>query len=137
MYGMRCGRKMCGIMLLAVLLSFFCAMQERADVLQVYSERADARDMIRAVRLFTAETGAETCLLKADGRMEYEGLPEERVTRVAQARFLMAVCLLLFIFRNVCALVLRRFDCRSIVLWENIVYIHRTDGEKGKDLPYT
>ena len=72
-----------------------------------------------------------------DGMMEHEGLPEQRMTRVAQTRFLMAVCLLLFILRSVFGIVLRRFDCRRIVLWENIVYIHRTDDEKGKVLLYT
>lgn len=136
-YGMRCGRIMRGIMLLAVLLSFFCAMQGRAHALQAYSEWEDGRDTIRAVRLFTPEAGSETYLLNMDGVMEHEGLPEQRMTRVVQTRFLMAVCLLLFILRSVFGLVLRRFDCRRIVLWENIVYIHRTDGEKGKVLLYT
>lgn len=48
-------------------------------------------------------------------------------------RYLTLICLLLLFLYMVFHRMLKKFWHRMIILWENIYYIHRVDGKKGKN----
>ncbi len=134
-------KKMIGIMIAVVLLSFFGATQEKmpvntaAELLGAELCGTDAADNGIAGTRETPDRG--TRITAAKSMLDEAVTREQKTTRVMPIRFIAVVCMLLCAMWVVCRITIRRFGCRMIDLWENIIYIHQIDGAKGNVLLYT
>lgn len=59
---------------------------------------------------------------------------EHQEPRILQVRFWAVMSLMFLSVCVICRILIRRFGCRMIELWQNIYYIHQVDGKKGKRL---
>lgn len=132
----RACKKMVGIMLAVILLSFFGAIQEKMPV-NTETELLGAESCVTD----TADNGiadvGETRITAAKSMPQEAVIREQKTIRVMPIRFITVVCMLFCAIWVVYRIAMRRFGCRMIDLWENIIYIHKTDGAKGESLLYT
>lgn len=89
-----------------------------------------------AMNLHGADCRPEACTdnISAARIMLDEIATREQQPRILLARFLAVVSLLILFVRVICKLLIRRYGCHMIDLWQNIYYIHLVDGKKGKRL---
>lgn len=136
----RNNRKLIGMILAVVLLSFFCTVQERLPGNLQSTEAAACRPAADGTHVSengeNAAAQGGTKLVSALRGMDDVAVWEQKTVRVLAVRFLPAAELLLSVIWIVCCIAIWRFGFRQIVLWRNITYIHRTDGEKGNVLLY-
>lgn len=59
---------------------------------------------------------------------------EQHAPRVLIGRFLAVMLMLILFVHMICVILMRRYGCHMIDLWENIYYIHLVDGKK--DAPF-
>lgn len=59
---------------------------------------------------------------------------EQQTLRILIGRFLAEMLVLVWLVHLICGILMRRYGCRMIDLWENIYYIHLVDGKK--DAPF-
>lgn len=59
---------------------------------------------------------------------------EQHAPRILIGRFLAVMLVLILFVHVICGIVMRRYGCHMIDLWENINYIHLVDGKK--DAPF-
>ena len=134
-------KKMIGIMIAVVLLSFFGATQEKLPVntvVETLSAEQCATDVVDNRIAGTGEIPDRGTRITAAKSMLDEAVTrEQKTTRVMPIRFLAVVCMLLCAIWVVYRITIRRFGCRMIDLWENIIYINQIDGAKGNVLLYT
>ena len=100
----------CCLMAMALLLSFFYVVPDPAG---------------------RAERGnAAACV--ADGQAALTGeMREQAGMRSLLSKLLAVVVWVMLLVCVVCRILSRRYGCRMIYHWENIYYIHQTDGKKG------
>lgn len=137
----RACKKMVGIMLAVILLSFFGAIQEKmpvnteTELLGAESCVADTAD--NGIADAGKRPAGETRITAAKSMPQEAVIREQKTIRVMPIRFLAVVCMLLCAIWVVYRITIWRFGCRMIDLWENIIYIHQIDGAKGNVLLYT
>lgn len=59
---------------------------------------------------------------------------EQHAPRILIVRFLAVMSILILFVHVICGILMRRYGCHMIELWENIYYIHLIDGKK--DAPF-
>lgn len=59
---------------------------------------------------------------------------EQHAPRILIVRFLAVMSMQLLLIHMICGILMRRYGCHMIDLWENIYYIHLVDGKK--DAPF-
>lgn len=127
-------KKMVGIVIAVVLLSFFGAIQERlpvntaAELLGAEQCAVDAAD--NRIAGTGEKTDRGTRITAAKSMLDEVVTREQKTTRVMPIRFIAVVCMFLCAIWVVYRITIRRFSCRMIDLWENIIYIHQIDGAK-------
>lgn len=134
-------KKIAGIMLAAILLTFFSVIQEKLPVNTVdemleteWGISYAAGDEIAGAREMP---GRETEITTPKSILDEVVARGQKPVHVMTIRFIAVVCTLFCAIRVVYRIAIRRFGCRMIALWENILYIHQIDGSKGNDLLYT
>lgn len=134
-------KKMAGIMLAVILLTFFGVIQEKLPVDTVV-ETVDAEQSVTgAAKNEIADAheipDEETRITASKSTLDEVVTREQKTEHVISIRFIAVMCTLFCAIQVVYRITLRRFGCRMIALWENILYIHQIDGAKGNDLLYT
>lgn len=141
MLDIRSCKKMIGILIAVVLLSFFGVVQEKMPVntaAEMLGTRQCATYILENESADVAEIPDRgTRITTAKSMLDEVMMRQQRTTRVIQIRFIAVVCMLLCAIWVVYRITIRRFGCLMIDLWENITYIHQIDGAKGKGLLYT
>ncbi len=134
-------KKIVGILLAAVLLTFFCTIQEKLPVNMASVITGAEQGTADAADDAAADAGEMTHrgvrITASERRVDEAVTNEQKTVRVMQIRFIALVCVLLRVIRVLYRITIRRFGCRRIALWKNIFYIHQIDGAKGNDLLYT
>lgn len=134
-------KKMAGIMLAVILLTFFGVIQEKLPVNTVVEMFGAEQSITDAAEDEIASAckmpDRETRITASKTTLDEVVTREQKTVHVMPIRFIAVVCALFCAIRVVYRITIRRFGCRMIALWENILYIHQIDGAKGNDLLYT
>lgn len=127
--------RLVGIMLAVILLSFFGATQEKLPgntIVRMSEAESGGTDTVITVATDAGKASdCETKIIAIKGMLDDVVMSEQKTVHVMPIRFIAVVCALLCAIWIVYCIAIRRFGGRMIALWENIVYIHQIDGEKG------
>lgn len=120
------------------------ASEELTDADGIYKEQnlSDLSGMAgsvisNAMTLHGAADRPEACpgnLSAARTMLDEIAAREQQAPRILLVRFLAVAALLILCVRVICRLLIRRYGCHMIKVWQNIYYIHQVDGKKGKRL---
>lgn len=132
MDGIRIHKRKNGIMLLVLLLSFFCVMHNGRD--EYLTHGGDEWEQSVSAADGTEVSRGTEWLLEGQYHFGDEYRTPPRVTGTPDVWCFFAETLLYGTLFGGMALMIRRFSGRMIILWKNIVYIHQTDGKKGNAL---
>ena len=128
-----------GVMLVMILLSFFSTAKERISGFAEYTISTHAGcigcEEERIYQQASARPAAR--IVDAKDTLDDVIMREQKTVRSIVVRFLVIVLVLFYVIRAVYRMTIRRFGCHMIILWENICYIHKVDGEKENRLLYT
>lgn len=128
-------RKLIGIMLALILLSFFDV--ERQDVsAQTLPETSYIEHNENEVILTCAKqlpSGVDK-FVPVENKADELITREEKPSHTSLVRFIAVVTVLVFAIQVVYHATLHRYGCHMIEVWESIIYIHQMDGKKKEGL---
>lgn len=128
-------RKLIGIMLALILLSFFDV--ERQDVsAQTLPEASYIEHSEKEVMLTCAKqlpSGVDK-FVPVENKTDKLITREEKPSHAPLVRFIAVVTVLFFAIQVVYHATIHRYGCHMIDVWENIIYIHQMDGKKKEGL---
>lgn len=123
-----------GLLGVLVLLSFLHAAPAFAQSL------ADIAPENRTIDLATISAGDKNLPSGMDSISLVKKAVEDIVTREQNQnqtrtlliRFVAIVFILILVVCVICRILIRRYGCHMIEVWQNIYYIHQVDGKKGE-----
>lgn len=145
----------CCLMAMVLLLSFFyvvpdsagttkqtgeagCVAEEQSALTGKMRQEGSGQNMIAAQTLLEArDAKPDACqdtFTMIHSVLDEVVMREQAGMRSLLTKLLAVVMWVMLLVCVVCRILSRRYGCRMIHHWENIYYIHQTDGKKGDGL---
>lgn len=125
-------KKLIGIILALILLSFFDATRQDVSAHTAHIVTVVEHGNGNAVLLATADNAPSGIdkFVAVESQIDEAITQEEKSAHEPLVRFIAVVFALFFAIQVVYHTTIRRYGCHMIDVWENVIYIHQIDGKK-------
>lgn len=124
-------RKLIGIILALILLSFFDAERQDVSAQTLYgaSQSVRSENVVLLTCAKQLPSGVDK-FVPVENKTDKAITQGEKPTNAPLIRFIAIVTALFFAIQIIYHATIHRYGCHMIDVWENVAYIHQIDGKK-------